>query len=372
MDSLMNLPAVDAAPSDPALDPALILRLSDAFGPPGFEEAVTDVVRNYLPAIDTTLDAMNNLYLRHPGNTGRRPVIQLDAHLDEVGFMVHSIRANGTIALAPLGGWVPSSVPSQPFLIRNRKGELIRGIIVSKPPHFKTAREKADERVSLEDVVLDVGAVDRTTVTDVLGIAPGDPVAPEVTGSFNPKTGILFGKAFDNRLGCMAVMEVMKRLAGEELPVDLVGALAAQEEVGMRGAQVTSQVVRPDYAIVFEGSPADDLYFDEYTRQGALKGGVQIRHLDASYISHPGFIHWAEETARTQSIKTQHTVRRSGSTNAGRISLTGKAVPCLVLGIPSRFIHTHYNYAALEDLEAAVRLTVALIRNFKEDLFIHE
>lgn len=354
------------------IDPAMILEMSDAFGPPGFEKPVTDLVKKYLNGFETRLDHMNNLYINHPGNTGHRPLIQLDAHLDEVGFMVHSIKANGTIALAAMGGWVPSSVPSQPFLIKNRRGEMVRGIIVSKPPHFKTAKEKAEESVNLEELVLDVGAVNRSEVVELLGIAPGDPVAAEVRGDFNPKTGILFGKAFDNRLGCVAIMEVLKRLQNEELAVDVVGALAAQEEVGMRGATVTAQMVKPDYAVVFEGSPADDLYFDEYTRQSALKQGVQIRHLDASYISHPGFIGLAEQIAQNHHIKTQHTVRRGGSTNAGRISLTGKAVPCLVLGIPSRFIHTHYNYAALEDLEAAVRLTVEIIKNFKEDVFHHE
>lgn len=354
------------------LDTNLILEMSDAFGPPGFEEPVTCIVKNYMNGFEIDQDYMNNLYIKHPGNTGNRPVIQLDAHLDEVGFMVHSIRANGTIALAPLGGWVTSSVPSQPYLIKTRQGDLIRGVIVSKPPHFKTLKEKADETINLEDLVLDVGAVTRQDVTDLLGIAPGDPVAPAVTGDFNPKTGILFGKAFDNRLGCVAVMEVLKRLKQEHLSVDVVGALAAQEEVGMRGATVTAQIVNPDFAIVFEGSPADDLYFDEFTRQGALKQGAQIRHLDSSYISHPRFISLAEQIAQTHQIKIQHTIRRGGSTNAGKISLTGKAVPCLVLGIPSRFIHTHYNYAALEDLESVISLTVELIRNFKEEIFSNE
>lgn len=354
------------------IDLNLILEMSDAFGPPGFEEPVTDIARKYLADFDIKTDYMNNLYIKHPGNKGNRPVLQLDAHLDEVGFMVHSILANGTIALAAMGGWVTSSVPSQPYLIKTSRGELIRGIIVSKPPHFKTIKEKTEEKIDLDELVLDVGAVNRNEVVQLLGIAPGDPVAPEVKADYNPTTGTLFGKAFDNRLGCVAVMEVLRRLQHETLPIDVVGALAAQEEVGMRGATVTAQVVKPDFAVIFEGSPADDLYFDEFTRQGALKGGVQIRHLDASYISHPRFIDFAQKTADKNQIKTQHTVRRGGSTNAGKISLTGKAVPCLVLGIPSRFIHTHYNYAALEDLEAAVSLTVELIKNFKEDIFSHE
>lgn len=353
------------------IDRSLIRELSDAFGPPGFEEPVVEVIRRRFPEFTIRQDAMNNTLIPHPGNQGNRPLIQLDAHLDEVGFMVQSIRANGTIAIQAMGGWVASSLPSQPFRIRTRDGRMVRGVIVSKPPHFKTAEEKANETVRLEELLLDVGATCRADVVDILGIAPGDPIAPEVTCQIDPATGVIAGKAFDNRLGCVAILEIMKRLRDEKLPVDVVAALAAQEEVGMRGAAVTAQELKPDFALVFEGSPADDLYFDESTRQCALKQGAQIRHLDASYISHPGFIAFAQDLADHNEIPTQHAVRRGGSTNAGRISLTGKAVPCLVLGIPSRFIHTHHNYAALEDLEAVIRLACEVLKHFNTEEIIH-
>ena len=117
----------------------------------------------------------------------------------------------------------------------------------------------------------------------------------------------------------------------ERLAVNVVGAFAAQEEVGMRGATVTSQVVKPDLAIVFEGSPSDDFYFSTAETQGRMRGGVQIRLMDKSYISNPLFIQYAEEVAKKYGIRYQETVRRGGSTNAGKISLTGKAVPVLVL-----------------------------------------
>ena len=352
------------------IEHSMIKEMSNAFGPPGFEQPVTDVVRAHMADFDLEQDYMNNLYIGHPGNQGNRLTIQLDAHLDEVGFMVQAIQVNGTISIVPMGGWVASSLPSQPFLIKNKQGDLIRGIVVSKPPHFKTTQEKDNEQVQIENLTLDVGCSNRSEVIDGLGIAPGDPIAPDVKSEINATTGLIFGKAFDNRLGCVAIMEIMKRLKDEDLPVDVVAALAAQEEVGMRGATVTAQTIQPDFALIFEGSPADDLYFDEHTRQCALKAGAQIRHFDASYISHRGFIDFAQKLADDKGIKTQHAVRRGGSTNAGKISLTGKAVPCLVLGIPSRFIHTHHNFATMEDLEAVVELACAVIKNFNEEEII--
>lgn len=349
-----------------------IKELCDAFGPSGFEEEVCQVVQKYMPSFHITKDAMNNLYIHHEGNRDGKPTLQLDAHLDEVGFIIQSIHVDGTLGLAPLGGWVLSSLPAQVLRIKTETGRMIPAIVVTKPPHFKNSHENLMEVTDMQDLRLDVGATSRQEVLDVFGIQVGDPVAPDVSCRLNEENGILFGKAFDNRLGCICIMEVMKRLAGKDLPVNLIGAMAAQEEVGMRGATVTSQQIKPDVAIVFEGSPADDLYFNEVDRQGALKNGTQIRYFDASYISHRPFLAFAQEKAKEYNLKTQRAVRRGGSTNAGKISLTGQAVPVLVLGVPSRFVHTHHNYAALEDLETTIELACHVIEHFKSEEILNE
>ena len=90
------------------------------------------------------------------------------------------------------------------------------------------------------------------------GIRIGEPVVPDVTFTYSETTDLMVGKSFDCRLGCAAILKTMHTLAGQELNVDIVGACAAQEEVGVRGATVTAQVIKPDIAIVFEGCPADD------------------------------------------------------------------------------------------------------------------
>ncbi|WP_312654230.1 M20/M25/M40 family metallo-hydrolase [Proteiniclasticum sp.] len=341
--------------------------LSNAFGPGGFEEDVVRVIKKYTEEFDVTMDAMNNVYVELKGNTGNRPKIMLDAHLDEVGFMVQAIDHKGLLSIVPLGGWVSSNVPAHSMIIKTQKGEYIKGIVVSKPPHFMTPEEKTDGKIHLEELKIDVGCTSRDEVIDDFGINPGDPVSPDVTFSYNEKNGIMLGKAFDNRIGCLAVIETLKRLSTMELSCDVVGALAAQEEVGTRGAQVTAQVVRPDFAIVFEGSPADDMYYDEFNAQGALKKGAQIRHLDQSYVSHSGFIRLAKHVAEKNEIRVQSAVRRGGGTNAGKIHLAAKAVPVLVVGIPSRYVHTHYSYAAHEDIDSSVELAVSTIKAMDTD-----
>jgi putative aminopeptidase FrvX len=176
----------------------------------------------------------------------------------------------------------------------------------------------------------------------------------------------MMGKCFDNRMGCLCILEVMDRLKDEKLNVDLVGAFAAQEEVGTRGAEVTARAAKPDLAIVFEGSPADDIYYDEFTAQGCLKKGTQIRHLDRSMVSNPRFIGYAKDLAKAKGIAYQSAVRAQGGTNAGKIHLSNKGVPTLVLGIPVRYAHTHYGYSAVVDVDATVDLAVEVIRNLTD------
>ncbi len=345
----------------------LIRELTDAFGPSGFEEDVVRVIHRYSDPFNFNVDAMNNVYLSLKSNNGKKPVLMLDAHTDEVGFMVQSIHANGLISIATLGGWVMSNIPAHTVNIKTQSGKLVRGIVASKPPHFISDAEK-NAPLQIENLMIDVGCITRDEVIKSLGIQVGDPIAPEVSFEFNEATGVLFGKAFDNRLGTAAVIETMRQLSKiDDLPYDVIGALASQEEVGTRGAMVTSQIVKPDIAIVFEGSPADDLYFDSHTAQCALKNGTQIRHMDASYVSHRRLIDSAKAIANAEGITFQSAVRRKGGTNAGRIHMQNKAVPVLVLGIPSRYVHTHYNYAAIEDFRATVNLAKAVAMNLDLD-----
>jgi putative aminopeptidase FrvX len=139
----------------------------------------------------------------------------------------------------------------------------------------------------------------------------------------------------------------------------------------MRGATVTAAQVQPDLAIVFEGSPADDFYYSREKAQCVLGKGVQIRCMDKSYITNPAFIGFAHELADKHGIPYQDAVRRGGSTDAGKISLSDRAVPTLVLGIPSRYVHSHYNFCQEKDIKATVDMAVEVIKNLNAETIAH-
>jgi len=343
-----------------------IEELSNVFGPSGFEDDVVKVIKKYTAGLETKVDSMNNVYSKLKGNLGERPLIMLDCHSDEVGFMVQAITSKGLLSILPLGGWVTTNVPAHPVLVQNSRGELAKGITTSRAPHFIKEADR-DKKLALDDIYVDVGATSREEVINDFGIEPGNAIAPDVNFYYNKENGIMMGKAFDNRMGCLCIIEVMQKLKDEKINVDVIGAFATQEEVGTRGAEVTARTVNPDLAIVFEGSPADDIYYDEFSAQCCLKKGTQIRHLDKSMVSNPCFIRFAKDIAKENNIAYQSAVRAQGGTNAGKIHLSNKGVPTLVLGIPVRYAHSHYCYSSEFDIDATVNLAVEVIKNLTDD-----
>ena len=187
---------------------------------------------------------------------------------------------------------------------------------------------------------------------------------------YSETTDLMVGKSFDCRLGCAAILKTMHTLAGQELNVDIVGACAAQEEVGVRGATVTSQVIKPDIAIVFEGCPADDTCVEPYMIQTAIKHGPMLRHIDARMITNPRYQRYALDLAEELGIPVQDAVRSAGSTNGAAIHLTEKAVPVIVIGVPVRYAHTHYGISAYADFDNAVKLACEILKRLDEKLIM--
>lgn len=343
-------------------DLEMIAAFSNAFGPSGFEDEVLSIARRYAPeGSRLEEDSLRNLYIFRKEHAGNKPVIQLDAHSDEVGFMVQVIRPNGTLKFIPLGGWVNSNIPAHKVKVRTRDGRLISGVTAAKPPHFMTAEEKAKMPV-LEEMAIDVGASSLEEARDAYGIRIAAPVAPDVTFEYDADHDIMIGKAFDNRLGCAAIQATLAEISGEELEADVVGAMATQEEMGMRGASVTANRVKPDIAIVFEGCPADDTIAEPWLSQTAVHRGPMLRHIDARMITNPRYQRWALDLAEEMGIPVQEAVRTGGATDGAPIHLSNMGVPCIVIGFPVRYIHSHYGIASLSDFRHGVRLAVQIIR----------
>jgi putative aminopeptidase FrvX len=347
---------------------SMIARLSNAKGVSGFEDQVVDMLKEYGEGLGQMKeDTLRNLFLYRNGNTGNRPVVQLDAHSDEVGFMVQAIKPNGTLQIITLGSWVTTNIPAHKVWVRNAEGKYIPGIVGSKPPHYMTDQEKKSP-LEIRQLTVDVGATSKEEVIHDYKIRIGEPVVPSVEFEYLEKHDIMMGKAFDNRLGCAAAVSILKALDSEALQVDVVAGIASQEEVGTRGSIVTSRVIKPDIAIVMEGCPADDTFVDAYEVQTVLKKGPMLRHIDQRMITNPRYQRYALNLAADRNIPVQEAVRSAGSTNGASIHLSHEGVPTIVIGIPVRYAHTHYGIASYQDYENSVKLTCEIIKDLNESV----
>lgn len=347
----------------------LIKKLSNANGVSGFEDEVTELVKEIIgkdyPVYE---DKIRNLYINNiEKNERTKPVVMLDAHSDEVGFMVQSIEPNGLLKFISLGGWSNQQIPAHKVRILNKEGNYVEGIISSIPPHF-TSKADAGKVTDMKDMFIDVGTTSYDETVNNFKIGVGAPVIPDVECTYNENSRMFLGKAFDDRVGCAVILDVMKELKGKELSVSLTGVLSSQEEEGCRGALVAAQKVMPDLAIVLEGPPADDNFRNEYRSQGALRKGAQVRHIDPTMIANPRLIRFIQKIAEENNIKIQETVRESGGTNASKIHLENGGIPTVVIGIPVRYTHSHYGFISYDDYIETVKLVKAIAENITKDI----
>lgn len=347
-------------------DIQLIEKLTCCRGASGFEDEVLAIAREYLDGVaDFKEDAMRNLYIYPRYNKGNRPTILLDAHSDEVGFMVQAIKPDGTLRFIPIGGWNEKCLPSAKVQIYTKTG-YITGVIAAMSPHLMTEAQR-NAPPSYDTLVIDIGATSDKEAAESFGIEIGAPVVPSTPLEYDKKHGILHGKAFDDRLGVAALLKCIKELQKQPLSVDITGVISSQEEVGMRGICAALYNVKADAAICFEGCPADDTSAPAYMIQDAIKGGVMLRYMDRSIICSPRLTALAKEVAREKAIKIQMAVRTGGGNNGAEIISANGSTPVIVAGIPVRYIHTFNCIAAIEDFNSLVDFGKELVKALTPD-----
>jgi len=346
----------------------LIKKLSNANGISGFEDEVVEICKKEIESYcEFEEDTLRNLYFTAKNNTGNKPKVWLDAHTDEVGFIVQHLKNNGTIGFLPVGGWSAATIGSSKVRIKDNNGNYITGVVASKPPHFISEAERG-KGPSIDQMVLDVGACSLAELKNDFEISIAAPVVPDVTCEYKEKHDLFIGKAFDCRIGVAALVETLNQIQSEDLEIDVIGTFSSQEEVGLRGARAAAASLDADVAIVFEGAPADDTYFGEEQIQSGLKRGPMLRHFDVSMINNPRFMRHAVNVAKKLNIPLQEAVRSGGGTNGGAIHLCQNGIPTIVISIPVRYIHSHHGIVAYEDYIEAINLAKTVIKSLNAEI----
>ncbi len=333
-------------------------KLSNACGVTGREEQVRNLMVQLMTpyADEIQVDKMENVIAIKKGKP-KAPKIMLAAHMDEVGLMVKTITKDGFLQFSKMGGIDDRILPAQKVTVFTKKGQF-PGIIGSKPPHIQKEEERK-KIITYDDLFIDVGAESKEEAAN-LGVTIGDPIAFDIK---YVKLGndVAMGKAFDNRAGCITMVETLKLLGKTDCTVCAVGTV--QEEVGLRGAATAAFGVDPDLAIALDVTIAGDVpgvrEFDTSVKMGK---GPALTISDSGLITHPKVLRWLKETAEEEKIPYQIESGLLGSTDAARISITRQGIPSGNISIATRYIHSPVGMLSLKDIENSAKLTAAAIQ----------
>lgn len=337
-------------------------KLSNACGVTGRENQVRELMIQLMKpyADQITVDRLENVIAIKQGKE-KSPKIMLAAHMDEVGLMVKTISKEGFLQFTKMGGIDDRILPAQKVAIFTRKGQF-PGIIGSKPPHIQKEEERR-KVISYDELFIDIGAESREDAAN-LGVSIGDPVGFDI--KYVPLgKDVVTGKAFDNRAGCIAMVETLKLIEKTDCTVCAVGTV--QEEVGLRGAATAAFGVDPDIAIALDVTIAGDVpgvrEFDTNVKMGK---GPTLTVSDSGLITHPKVLRWLLDTAEEEKIPYQLESGLLGSTDAARISITRQGIPSGTVSIPTRYIHSPVGMLNLKDIDNSAKLAAAAIQKISK------
>ncbi|MDN7242259.1 M42 family peptidase [Planococcus sp. N028] len=328
-------------------------------GSPGREQKVVKRIVELLePYAEVEVDHMGNVYAVLEGNKPG-PTVMVSSHSDEIGCMVSAIDPKGFLRMERTGGMMDALLVGRKV---NVNGHF--GVVGVKAGHLQTAAEQT-KVVPIENLYVDIGASSREEVL-AMKVNIGDSITYLSDLDRFTNSDLICGKAIDNRSCCVLLVELFKTLQDKEFSGKLVGLVAVQEEVGLRGAQIAGYKIDPDFAIVLDTIACADTPDGNHYPIAIGKGPVlplmsgggamgnimseQMKNLITSY-------------AEKLDIPYQLSVMPKGTTDLSSIHLVKEGIQGAAITFPRRYSHSPVEMANLADFEAGFKLLEAMLRD---------
>ena len=330
--------------------------LVETHGSAGYEEAVQAVFRERVNGVcdSVTTDVLGSVIAVH--NAKGSPKVMLDAHSDEIGFVVRYIDDGGHIFLAASGGWDEEVLVSQRVLVHTDKGP-VPGVLGKKAIHLMDPEERK-KKSELQNLWVDIGAKDGEEAKKHVSI--GDSVT--MNAFFEEVLeGRAVAKSFDNRAGIYCVSETLRAL--KKVKAATYGVSAVQEEIGLRGAVAATYSVQPDIAIAIDVTHSFDIPGVDKRKGADIKLGLGPVIVRGPNINRKVFARLIE-VAKKAKIPYQIAASGTGTgTDANVIQLSRGGVATGLIGLPLRYMHNPCEMLALSDLDNAVKLLTAFVES---------
>lgn len=338
----------------------LLNKICTTPGAPGFEKKVRDLVLKEIASLvdEVEIDNMGNVYAIKRGTENKR--VMVGAHMDEIGFIVTHIDDNGFIRFHTLGGFDPKTLTAQRVIVHGR--EDVIGVMASKPIHVMSPEER-NKVAKIKDYFIDTG-LSGTEIKNLISV--GDPITRE--REFIEMGNCVNGKSLDNRLAVFILIETLRKLKGKTIPFDLYGVFTVQEEVGIRGANVSALRINPDFGFGLDTTIAFDLpgaaAHEMITKLGE---GTAIKIMDASTICDYRMVDYMKKTADKHNIKWQPEILTAGGTDtAGIQRMTEGGSIAGAVSIPTRHLHQVIEMANKDDIQGSIDLLTACISDLEQ------
>ncbi len=331
--------------------PKLLDDLLGAPGPSGYEGPASDVWRAAASFAELTTDALGSS-VAQIGDAGRKPLLAVVGHIDEIGLVITHVDSDGFLYFAPIGGWDPQILLGQRVEVHGKDGP-VTGVIGRKPIHL-LRDEQRKQVVEMRDMHIDIGAASEEQALTRARV--GDPavIAAEPVRLDGSR---LVSRSLDDRIGAYVALEALRRVHERGgLQGRMAAVAAVQEEIGSHGARTAAYSIEPDLAVAVDVTHATDAPGVEEKELGhhPLGSGAVITR--GSTLS-PRVSGLLIETA--ERLEIPHTIEASGSrtsTDADAIQIARSGVPTGLVSIPLRYMHSPVELVDLADVDAAVEL----------------
>lgn len=341
-----------------SIDVELLAKVCKAPGAPGFEKEIRKLVLAELKGLadDVRVDAMGNVIALKKGRSSEKKAMAA-AHMDEIGFIVTHIDDNGFVRFNPVGGFDPKTLTSQRVLLHGKKD--IVGVMGCKPIHVMTPEERT-ATLHLDDYFIDTGLT-KKQLDKIIEI--GTPITRE-------RDLIMLGdcvnvKSLDNRASVFILLETLRKLkASKKKPAyDFYAVFTVQEEIGLRGANVSTLEIQPDFGFGLDTTIACDTPgVVPQKRITELGKGAAIKIMDSSVICDYRMVEFMKKTATTKKIKWQPEILHAGGTDtAGLQRMTPGGSIAGAISVPTRYIHQVIEMAHTKDIEHCIDLLTACV-----------
>lgn len=342
---------------------ALLEELTNAQGVSGNEAEVRAIIHKHVTphADEIKVDAMGNLLVVKHAKTSNPVRVMLDAHMDEVGFMIVEEDGDGLFVFEKIGGGDERQLVSKSVIVGKEK---LHGVIGSKPIHLME-EEEMHSKIPQSSMRIDLGPAAKGKVK------LGD-YATYAT-RFIRSGNALFAKALDDRLGCATLIELLKAAPHH---IELLASFTVQEEIGLRGARIAAYDFQPDLIIAVDSTPAVDFHKPDGTENTVynckLGEGPAIYLADAGTLSDPRLVRFLSKIADENGIPYQYRQPGGGGTNAGALHKTRGGIPSVSVSIPGRFAHTAVMLALISDWQNTIRLLQQALNNISPAILSEE